>query len=269
MRYGTQVITLGLALFLGSCGRTAMTQESAPTPEQSPISQSQVSLPNKAEVESILRSTSQPSPSSPHTELASSPSLDQASSYPEIGTLMSAQAGDVMCYTTVRDRQGQEFPIGATFEICDRQNELLGQTVRFVYSEETVADCQSAEPCGRSRQETLISDAILLGQTWQVLSNGDWTVTVGRLESWDGVNGTGNLTYYGCDAAGNCLSLTDGFVVCRNGVCNMSWANGNYAYTLSSKLTETGNDPTTLLVWENGTEILRADSMVLVDSSDS
>ncbi len=87
-----------------------------------------------------------------------------ASSYPEIATITSLQAGDLMCYAEIMDESGQVFEVGATFEICDRSDELLNQTVGLTYREESVADCESSEPCGRSRTEMLIYEAVLLGE---------------------------------------------------------------------------------------------------------
>ncbi|MBE9103350.1 hypothetical protein [Vacuolonema iberomarrocanum] len=179
------------------------------------------------------------------------------------------QDGDLLCYATVVDPQGQEHTVGAAFDICNREAELLDQNVVFSYSVENVADCQSAEPCGRTRQERIITNAIDLGESWQVLSNGTWTVTVGRLESWDGVNNTGALTYYGCDDQGNCLTLNNGSSACRRGVCIMSWQNGDYTYTLESEITEAGDGDTTLKVYQNGNEILTAENMQVVEASDS
>jgi hypothetical protein len=267
-------LSLGLAALLSSCTEASISETSSKNAEK-------LSAP-APEMMSETISESTPEGAAPLTDSASNASgtTDRAPAsnssaiarsmpvYPEIGTLISAQSGDLACYTTVRDRQGREFQILATYEICDRQSQLLNQTVRFIYEDGNVPDCESAEPCGRTRRETLIADVVELGDSWQVLSNGTWTVTVGRIGSWDGVNNTGGLTYYGCDSAGNCLSLTDGFVVCRHGVCNMSWENGDYAYTLSSELREDHNDQTTLLVWQGATEILRAENMQLIEASD-
>jgi len=256
-----RAIALGLALFLGSCG--------APVAESPSDTSSATTAPSSVAAKTDTAIAQSPDPAAKTTpETAPADKENVVEPYPEIGELIELQPGDLKCYATVRDPQGQVFDIGATFEVCDRQDELLNQTVRLVYSEENVADCPSNEPCGRSVRETLISDGIPLGEAWQVLSNGAWTVTVGRIESWDGTNNTGNMTYYGCDDTGSCLSLTEGFTVCRNGVCNMSWANGDYAYTLSSEMSETAGGTSTLLVWQNGTEILRAENMEIIDSSD-
>ena len=54
---------------------------------------------------------------------------------------------------------------------------------------------------------------------------------------WTGKNGTGNLSYYGCDRNSNCVYLTGGTVTCRDGVCLSHWQNKNYGYTPSSPIT--------------------------------
>lgn len=92
------------------------------------------------------------------------------------------------------------------------------------------------------------------------LSNGEWTIEIGNINSWSGVNGTGNLSYYGCDSAQNCLSLTGGIVTCREGKCWMSWQNGEYFYTLEQFIGEDENTapPANLIVRKGGTVILRA-----------
>ncbi len=73
---------------------------------------------------------------------------------------------------------------------------------------------------------------------------------MGNRDSWSGVNGTGNLSYKGCDADGNCLELSGGTITCRDGKCISGWKNGNYTYALVSPITETGDGPTQLLVRE-------------------
>lgn len=97
-----------------------------------------------------------------------------------------------------------------------------------------------------------------------VLRNRDWTITVGNGKSWSGVNGTGNLTYRGCNSKGQCLSLTGGTVVCRDGTCTTSWRNGEYTYVLLDRMGETVS-PSTLVIRRGDTIIqqikgLRRDS---------
>lgn len=176
--------------------------------------------------------------------------------YPEIGTPIELVQGDLLCYATIVDEQGEELRVGATFEICRDQDTILNKRVRFIYTLENVADCESAEPCGKIRQETVISDTVLLGENAEKLSNGEWTILVGNGESWDGTNNTGNLTYYGCDPQNNCLALTGGKVTCRDGVCSIGWQNGEYTYIIAQTITENAQDSTTTLRVRQGSEVI-------------
>lgn len=88
-------------------------------------------------------------------EAATMPS-QTAEGYPEVATIQEVVQGDLMCYATLTDGTGQEYSIGATFEICEQQDTLLNQEVRLSYDILPVQDCQSIEPCGRVRVERLI-----------------------------------------------------------------------------------------------------------------
>lgn len=79
--------------------------------------------------------------------------------YPEVATVQEIVQGDVMCYVTLTNAEGQEYGVGATFEICEQQDNLLGQEVRLSYEIFPVQDCPSIEPCGRVRVERLIVNA--------------------------------------------------------------------------------------------------------------
>lgn len=93
----------------------------------------------------------------------------------------------------------------------------------------------------------------------ETLTNGKWTVTIDNEESWQGINGTGNLSYYGCNNRCDCTYLTGGTVSCRDGVCQTIWNNGNYNYILSSPITEKREElNSTLTIWLNGKKILSA-----------
>ncbi|NJR49580.1 MAG: hypothetical protein HC780_08400 [Leptolyngbyaceae cyanobacterium CSU_1_3] len=94
------------------------------------------------------------------------------------------------------------------------------------------------------------------------LSNGEWTITVGNTNSWSGVNGSGNLTYRGCDSQKRCLNLTGGRVTCRGGICRISWRNRNYSYILEEPM-DNPDQPkppgsaTVLIVLQNSKVILK------------
>ncbi|MEA5579582.1 hypothetical protein [Anabaena sp. UHCC 0451] len=186
---------------------------------------------------------------------------------PQIGTVKELVNGDLLCYVNLVDEQGQENRVGASFEICAEERKFLNKKVRAVFTIESVNDCESAEPCGKSRQESIITKMEVLDEKTstnpkesktQTISNGEWTITTGNHESWTGVNNTGNLTYKGCDAKGQCLELTGGRVSCRDGKCVTGWTNGDYVYILEQPITEDGNADSTLIVRKGDQEILKA-----------
>jgi hypothetical protein len=102
-------------------------------------------------------------------------------------------------------------------------------------------------------------------QAKTVLRNQNWTITVGG--TWSGVNGEGNLSYEGCDASGQCLSLKGGTVSCRDGICSQGWRNGDYSYSLSAPIAEVG-EPTsssTLRVYQ-GDKLILAETGLKAES---
>ena len=198
-----------------------------------------------------------------------------AKNQPEIVTVKKLVQGDIICYATVVDEQGREHNIGADFDICAEAKKYLNRKVRARYEMASLNDCESNEPCGKTRRELIISQMEILGANspsktspgdTQTLSNGKWTITIGNRDSWSGVNNTGNLTYKGCDDKGNCIKLTGGKVRCRDGKCVTGWVNGNYRYILSTPITEDGNAASTLIVREGNKEIL---NVVLENTSPS
>ena len=78
--------------------------------------------------------------------------------FPEEGTVQSLESGDLMCYATLTDESGEEYNLGARFEICDDQDYYLDKKVRLTYEEANVNDCESSEPCGKTRTEKIISE---------------------------------------------------------------------------------------------------------------
>ncbi len=106
----------------------------------------------------------------------------------------------------------------------------------------------------------------------KTISNGNWTVTIANINSWSGVNGTGNLSYHGCDSQGKCIDLTNGTISCRNGICITGWKNGDYVYAIAepiSESTQSQSSKTTLTVRKNDTEILRESGFSAVRQANS
>jgi hypothetical protein len=79
----------------------------------------------------------------------------QAKSYPTSGKVLQLTSGDLMCYVNLLDARGKKHSIGATFEICE-QSQFLNQQVKLTYQPTKVSDCQSAEPCGKTKIENAI-----------------------------------------------------------------------------------------------------------------
>jgi hypothetical protein len=202
------------------------------------------------------------------TEATATPAKD-TTKQPQLGTIKEVVNGDLKCYVTLVDESGKQHNLGATFDVCEKPETLVNQKVRLDYGIVSVNDCQSAEPCGKTKQESLITKIEFLSKSpsdtsssnSQTLSNGEWKITIGNRDSWSGVNGTGNLTYKGCDAKNNCIDLTGGKVTCRDGKCITGWKNGEYTYVVEQAITEEGaNSPSTsiLTVRKGDTVILTA-----------
>ena len=198
-----------------------------------------------------------------------------------MGTVKELVNGDLMCYVTLVDKKGIEHNVGASFDICADEKKFVNKKVRAVYEIKSVSDCQSAEPCGKTRKESIITKMEVVSEgaeekspssnsksgKSQTLSNGEWTITLSNTDSWNGVNRTGNVSYQGCDAKGKCLKLTGGKVSCRDGKCVTGWKNGDYIYILEQPITEDGNSTSTLIVKKDNTEVLKATGLKAVSGN--
>jgi hypothetical protein len=60
-----------------------------------------------------------------------------------------------MCYVDLVDAGGKKYNLGADFSICE-QSQFLNKQVRLTYKKIKVGDCQSAEPCGKSKLKNAI-----------------------------------------------------------------------------------------------------------------
>lgn len=233
-----------------SATTTPLTESPTPTTSLSPAASV---TPAKSPVNSS-------NPQSPAVPVRSPNAVPLSDLEPEVGVIQQIQQGDLMCYITFTDEGGQQRQTGAIFELCEQPQQYLQKRVRMVYGIRTVSDCQSNEPCGKTRQTHLVTRMTPVDQAGReldadtiVLQNGEWTVTIGNRNSWSGVNNTGNLTYNACNKQDACLDLTGGTVTCRSGLCSTTWQNGDYTYTLASAITD-GSSPSasTLTVRQNG-----------------
>ncbi|MBE9194550.1 hypothetical protein IQ219_04280 [Synechocystis sp. LEGE 06083] len=75
---------------------------------------------------------------------------------PAVATITDLINGDLACYVDLVDGQGNPYQgLYATFEVCE-QAALIGQTVKLIYQPASFNDCDSNEPCGKSKTELAI-----------------------------------------------------------------------------------------------------------------
>jgi hypothetical protein len=79
-----------------------------------------------------------------------------AEKLPRHGTVLKMTNGDIMCYIDLRDVAGRKHTLGADFSLCETPDKFLNRRVKLTYQRIKVSDCESAEPCGKTRWETLI-----------------------------------------------------------------------------------------------------------------
>ncbi|GEM_PF-1569688 len=85
-----------------------------------------------------------------------SPSSDSSSSQQFLrGTVATVVNGDLMCYITIDTENGRFSDLGADFDLCTE--EWVGQKVSVSVKPTRVNDCQSAEPCGKTKDIFLIT----------------------------------------------------------------------------------------------------------------
>ena len=80
--------------------------------------------------------------------------LNKDNSFPTSGKVLKLINGDLMCYVKINTR-GKIYQLGADFDICS-QTKLLNQQVQLTYKRTKVNDCQSSEPCGKTKLKNLI-----------------------------------------------------------------------------------------------------------------
>ena len=80
--------------------------------------------------------------------------LNKDNLFPTSGKVLKLTNGDLMCYVKINAR-GKNYQLGADFDICN-QTKLLNQQVQLTYKRTKVNDCQSSEPCGKTKLKNLI-----------------------------------------------------------------------------------------------------------------
>jgi hypothetical protein len=93
----------------------------------------------------------------------SSPVQAQKPARPTIATVTRIDNGDNACYVSLVNQKKQKFDsIPAEFDICEKSDTFLNKRVRLTYASGKINDCQSAEPCGKTKTVTLIKKMQLI-----------------------------------------------------------------------------------------------------------
>jgi hypothetical protein len=80
---------------------------------------------------------------------------------PTSGKVLQLINGDLMCYVELIDSRGKKYQLGADFGACG-QSKLVNKRVQLTYQQRKVNDCQSSEPCGKTRLQNLVVGMKLL-----------------------------------------------------------------------------------------------------------
>lgn len=147
-------------LLITSCGNssTGISKETYPNNVETAKSEPRNNLKESANINSA-----QPTPI--ENSAASENSQKSNSTQPKIGTVKELVNGDLLCYVTLIDEKGTEHNVGASFEICEDSAKFLNKKVRASYTIESVNDCQSAAPCGKTKKESIITEMQVLDET--------------------------------------------------------------------------------------------------------
>lgn len=79
-----------------------------------------------------------------------------AAKLPRSGKVLKMTNGDIACYIDLRDVSGKEHVLSADFSLCEKPSRFLNRRVKITYARAKVNDCESIEPCGKTRWETLV-----------------------------------------------------------------------------------------------------------------
>ncbi len=134
-------------MLLVSCG-----ESSNNTSQQNKPNQENTVTPNKSNSESSSANQEKQKPTNDSGE-----QTNIKNDNPVFGTIKDMQNGDLKCYVSVVDRNGKLYEsVGATFDVCE-PDKYVNKNVNLFYQLENVNDCQSAEPCGKTIKEWLIT----------------------------------------------------------------------------------------------------------------
>ncbi|BAY28189.1 hypothetical protein NIES2107_00130 [Nostoc carneum NIES-2107] len=150
-KLATTIAVVLCSIWITSCSNAA-SDSAKETSEQAPTKTETVKT-TSATTENKIEATNKKS----HSQAKSDEAETSETPQPQIGTVKEMVNGDLKCYVTLVDEKGTEHNLGATFEVCEKPEIFLNKKVSLSYKIESVSDCQSAEPCGKTKKESLIS----------------------------------------------------------------------------------------------------------------
>ncbi len=143
--------TFARQVWITSCSNSPTdTAKETPTPAPTKTESSQKTTNTPSKIEATKKPSNNSQSNTGTTQTS-------ATGQPKIGTVKEVVNGDLKCYVTLIDEKGTQHNLGAIFEVCEKPETLLNKKVSLDYRIESVSDCQSAEPCGKSKKESLIS----------------------------------------------------------------------------------------------------------------
>ncbi|MCP4135816.1 MAG: hypothetical protein GY754_32915 [bacterium] len=77
-------------------------------------------------------------------------------------TVKEMSQGDILCYITMADENGNNLHMSAAFAICEDDSRYLNKKVSIAKTEiANLNDCESNEPCGKTKKEKIIAELSL------------------------------------------------------------------------------------------------------------
>jgi hypothetical protein len=76
---------------------------------------------------------------------------------PSVARVTELSNGDLACYVTLVDSKRKSYNMVGNFDFCAKEKTYLNKRVRLTYGKTRINDCQSAEPCGKTKVVTAIT----------------------------------------------------------------------------------------------------------------
>jgi len=142
------------SILVGGCGDSNSTSQENKLDRDNTVTTSQSN--SKLNSGNTEKLTQQKNPK-PNNDSIASEQASIKNDKPPSGTIKEMQNGDLKCYVSLVDGNGKLHEgVGATFDVCE-PDKYVNKNVNLFYELENVNDCQSAEPCGKTIKEWLIT----------------------------------------------------------------------------------------------------------------